>query len=146
MAAGEAGEIGYSIVRPTAFFKSVSGQLEVCAMTICLYPPFCVVRPLVSSKCYSLQVSIILIPSIAASWGVYTIDRSHVDEDAGGSGCDFGGVGGAAGGDMVVFGLLCFSSIVQLFAPWHVPPPFATCIFSLSPSQQNAFLTNTASR
>ena len=27
--AGEAGEIGYSIVRPTAFFKSVSGQLEV---------------------------------------------------------------------------------------------------------------------
>ncbi|CAN0306033.1 unnamed protein product [Pylaiella littoralis] len=29
VAAGEAGEIGYSIVRPTAFFKSVSGQLEV---------------------------------------------------------------------------------------------------------------------
>lgn len=28
-AAGDAGEIGYSIVRPTAFFKSVSGQLEV---------------------------------------------------------------------------------------------------------------------
>ncbi|CAN0272447.1 unnamed protein product, partial [Laminaria digitata] len=27
--AGEAGLIGYSIVRPTAFFKSVSGQLEV---------------------------------------------------------------------------------------------------------------------
>ncbi|CAM9344100.1 unnamed protein product [Ectocarpus sp. 6 AP-2014] len=27
--AGNAGEIGYSIVRPTAFFKSVSGQLEV---------------------------------------------------------------------------------------------------------------------
>ncbi|CAM9957215.1 unnamed protein product [Scytosiphon promiscuus] len=29
VAAGGAGEIGYSIVRPTAFFKSVSGQLEV---------------------------------------------------------------------------------------------------------------------
>lgn len=28
-ASGEAGQIGYSIVRPTAFFKSVSGQLEV---------------------------------------------------------------------------------------------------------------------
>lgn len=28
-AAGAAGEIAYSIVRPTAFFKSVSGQLEV---------------------------------------------------------------------------------------------------------------------
>ncbi|CAM9907751.1 unnamed protein product, partial [Choristocarpus tenellus] len=27
--AGEKGKIGYSIVRPTAFFKSVSGQLEV---------------------------------------------------------------------------------------------------------------------
>eukprot|EP00752_Nemacystus_decipiens_P012484 g11058.t1 len=27
--AGKAGKIGYSIVRPTAFFKSVSGQLEV---------------------------------------------------------------------------------------------------------------------
>ncbi|CAN0471233.1 unnamed protein product, partial [Ectocarpus sp. 8 AP-2014] len=27
--AGNAGEIEYSIVRPTAFFKSVSGQLEV---------------------------------------------------------------------------------------------------------------------
>lgn len=30
--AGRAGEIGYSIVRPTAFFKSVSGQLEVCVL------------------------------------------------------------------------------------------------------------------
>lgn len=33
IAAGDAGEIGYSIVRPTAFFKSVSGQLEVNSMT-----------------------------------------------------------------------------------------------------------------
>lgn len=34
VAAGEAGEIGYSIVRPTAFFKSVSGQLEVKTISI----------------------------------------------------------------------------------------------------------------
>lgn len=33
-ASGEAGQIGYSIVRPTAFFKSVSGQLEVQSLVV----------------------------------------------------------------------------------------------------------------